>query len=191
MYTKAIRVLLKGYLPISLLPPSKLQEILGKVTKTIQIRNPNLDTVIKRLHLYYDMKLVTFGIEERNLIVQFLVLVQPYTQQQQILYQIEMVPVAVIDQNKLAHSHTHLQIDRPFIAQNSETYILLKHQELRMCKEIGYAFYYEELFVAKHQSKYSCKSAIYFNLSSDIIIDNCNFAYYFNKTDINLQNLMA
>ena len=28
MHEKAVRILLKGYLPISLLPPSKLQEIL-------------------------------------------------------------------------------------------------------------------------------------------------------------------
>ena len=50
----------------------KLQEILNKVKKAIQITNPDYDIVIKRLHLYYDMKLVMFGInEERNLIVLF------------------------------------------------------------------------------------------------------------------------
>ena len=81
MYASAIRVLLKGYLPISLLPPMKLQEILKEVKKAIQISNPDYHVVIKRLHLYYDMKVVIFGInEERNLIVQFPVFVQPYTQ---------------------------------------------------------------------------------------------------------------
>ena len=46
---------------------------------------------IKWLYLYYDMKLVTFGIDEdRNLTVQFPVFVQPYTQQQLILYQFKM-----------------------------------------------------------------------------------------------------
>ena len=64
MYAKVIRVLSKAYLPISLLPPSKLQEILDKVRKAIQITNPDCDTIIKRLHLYYDMTLVTFGIDE-------------------------------------------------------------------------------------------------------------------------------
>ena len=83
MYAKVIRVLLKGYLPISHLPPSKLQEILGKAIKVIHITNSEYDIFIKRLHLYYDMKLVTFGIdEERNLIFQFPVFVHPYTQQQ-------------------------------------------------------------------------------------------------------------
>ena len=82
--------------------------------------------VIKRLHLYHDMKFVTFGIDkDRNLIIQFPVFIQPYTQQPLILYQIETVPIPIIDQNKLAHSYTHLQIDRPYIALNSETYITI------------------------------------------------------------------
>ena len=54
------------------------------------------------------MKLVTFGIDkERNLIVQFPVFVQQYTQQLLILYQIETVTVPIIDQNKQANSYTH------------------------------------------------------------------------------------
>ena len=57
---KVIRILSKGYLPISLLPPSKLQEILGEVQKAIWTTNPDYDIVIKRLYLCYGMKLVTF-----------------------------------------------------------------------------------------------------------------------------------
>ena len=88
------------------------------------------------------MKLVTFGInEKRNLTVQFPVFVHPYTQQQLILYQIEMVPFPIIDLNKQAHSYTHLQIDRPYIVLNSETYISIRHQELRTWQNIGYEFY--------------------------------------------------
>ena len=89
MYVNVIRILSKGYLPISLLPPVKLWEILEEVKKAIQISNPDYEIFIKRLHLYYDMELVTFGInKERNLIVQFPVFIQPYTQQQLTLYQI-------------------------------------------------------------------------------------------------------
>ena len=67
---------------------------------------------------------------------------------------------------------------------NSETYISLRQQELRSCKKIGYEFYCKELFVVKHKSSYSCESAIYFNLTTDIIKNNCNFDFYFNKTDV-------
>ena len=39
MYANAIRILSKGYLPTSLLPPSKLNEILGEVKKALQVTN--------------------------------------------------------------------------------------------------------------------------------------------------------
>ena len=42
----------------------------------------------------------------------------------------------------------------------------------------------KNFFVVRHKSRYSCKSAIYFNLHKDIIKHNCNFKFYYNKTDI-------
>ena len=36
----------------------------------------------------------------------------------------------------------------------------------------------------KHKSKYSCKSAIYFDLGPEIIKESCKFDFYYNKTDI-------
>ena len=56
MYANVIRVLSEGYLPISFLSPTKLQEILNEFKKAIQISNPDYGKVIKRLHMYYDMK---------------------------------------------------------------------------------------------------------------------------------------
>ena len=51
-------------------------------------------------------------------------------------------------------------------------------------QKIGCEFYCEEPFIVKHKSSYSCESAIYFNLTTDIIENNCNFGFYFNKTDV-------
>ena len=90
----------KGYLPISLITPSKLRGILNDVKITIRKTNPDYDLVIDRLHLYYGIQLVTFGIDkDRNLIIQFPVFIQPYPQQPLSLYQTETVPVPIIDQN--------------------------------------------------------------------------------------------
>ena len=112
------------------------------------------------------MKLVTFGIDnQRNLIVQFPVFIQPYTQKRLIMYQIETIPVPTLDENEQAHSYTELKIEKPYIALNEETYITLCSQELKMCKRIGYKYYCEELFVIKSKTRYSCASAIYFNLN--------------------------
>ena len=42
----------------------------------------------------------------------------------------------------------------------------------------------QRTFAVKHKSSYSCESAIYFNLTVDIIKNNCDFDFYFNKTDV-------
>ena len=87
---------------------------------------PDYDIVIKRLHLYYDMKLVTFGIDQkRYLIIQFPVFVQPYTQQPLILYQLETIPVPIVDKNTKANSYTELRIKKTYIALNTETYKII------------------------------------------------------------------
>ena len=62
MYAKAIKILTKGYLLISLITPLWLQEILSTVKTAVRKTNPYYDLVMKRLYLYYNMKLVTFGI---------------------------------------------------------------------------------------------------------------------------------
>ena len=163
----------------------KLRGILNDVKTAVRKTNPDYDLVIDRLYLYYDMQLVTFGInKDKNLIVQFPVFIQPYTQQPLTLYQIETVPVLIIDENTQAQSYMQLQVNKPYIALNSETYISIRQQELRTCKKIGYEFYCEELFIVKHKSKYSCESVIYFSLNAEIIKENCKFKFYYNKTDI-------
>ena len=57
-------------------------------------------------------------------------------------------------------------------------------EELRTCKKIGYEYYCEELFVVKSKAKYSCATALYFQLGRQMIKENCIFDYYYNKTDV-------
>ena len=174
-YSKAIRILSKGYLPMYLVPPSKLESILKEVRKAITKSNKDYNLVLTRLYLYYDMKLVTFGIDKkRNFIIQFPVFVQPYTQERLIRYQIETVSVPILDQNEKVQSYTQLKIDKPYIALDAKTYITLRTQELHTCKEIGYEYYCKELFVVKSKTRYSCTSAIYFNLDPKIIRKTVN-----------------
>ena len=47
-YVSAIRVLAKGYLPTTLITPSKLQEILAEVNKSLQHTNPDCALVFRK-----------------------------------------------------------------------------------------------------------------------------------------------
>ena len=70
--------------------------------------NQDYELVLNRLYLYYDMKLVMLGIDsQKNLIIQFPVFVQPYTQTKLTLYQIETVIVPILDASNKIRSYTH------------------------------------------------------------------------------------
>ena len=150
------------------------------LTKT----NKDYDLVLDRLYLYYDIKLLMFGIDNQmNLIIQFPIFVQPYTQTKLTLYQIETVPMPILDANDKAQSYTQLKVEKPYIAVNDETYISLHPQELNTCKRIGFEHFCEELFLVKSKHKYSCVSTVYFNLEHEIK-QNCEFNFHFNKTNV-------
>ena len=53
------------------------------------------------------------------------------------MYQIETVPIPILDENEQAHSYAEPEIEKPYIALNEEMYIALHVQELKMCKKIG------------------------------------------------------
>ena len=78
-YVSAIRILAKGYLPNTLIKPDRLHEILTEVKSSLHITNPDYTLVLDRLHLYYDMELVSFSIDkDMNLVVQFPVFIPPH-----------------------------------------------------------------------------------------------------------------
>ena len=183
-YLKAIRILSKGYLPITLITPSKLEAILKQVLIPIAKTNQDYELVLNRLYLYNDMKLVTFIIyNQKNLIIQFPVFVQPYMQTKLTLYQIDTVPVPILDASNKIQSYTQLKIEKPYIALNDETYISICSQELNTCKRVGYEYFCEELFVVKSKHKYSCTSSVYFDSNHDIK-ENCDFYYYHKRSDV-------
>ena len=96
------------------MPPSQLNGMVIQVEKGFVNTKPKYDLVIKRLHLYY-MKLVTFGTDDNSdLIVQFQVFVQPYSQSPLIIYQMETVQVPIIDQNTYVYLYTEIQIPKPY-----------------------------------------------------------------------------
>ena len=118
-YVSAIRILTKCYLPTTLITLSKLQGILAEVKKSLQHTNPDYTLLLERLHLYYDMQLVAFGIDkDMSLVIQFPVFIQPYIMKPLVLYQLETVPVPILDTNTEAQSYTHLHVNKPYLALN-------------------------------------------------------------------------
>ena len=149
------------------------------------IKNKNPDYVLALPHItdYYDMRLVTFGLDDQGkLVICFPIFIKEYQKEPMTLYQIETVKVPITDTNTEADSYTETAITKPYLASNKEYYIQLVLPELVMCKKIRGTFYCEELFLVKHKTKLSCESAIFYNLTRDDTLENCKFNYYYNTT---------
>ena len=183
IFLSAAETLSKGYLPASLFPPSVLCNITSSALKMVQKKNPDYVLTIKHVTEYYDMKMVTFGVNDGvELVVAFPVFVQDHTRESMTLYELETVKVPITDTNLAANSYTEVQTSKPYIAFNNDYYIQLRIPELHMCKQIWHTYYCEELFLVKHKSKHSCESAIYYNLTQEVISKYCTFKYFYNTT---------
>ena len=75
-------------------------------------------------------------------------------------------------------------MNKPYIATNNDYYIQLEIEELFMCKQIKHIYFCEELFLVKHKTKHSCESALFYNLESAFVKQNCQFKYFYNTTVI-------
>ena len=180
---RSIAILSKGYLPPQLFPPTALSALSQQAITMKKQQHPDYVLALPHITDYYDMRLVTFALDEAGrLVIAFPIFVKDYKKKAMTLYQIETVKVPIVNQNEKAHSYSEMPISKPYITSNKAYYIQLVLPELVMCKNIRHTYYCEELFLVKHKTKHSCESAIFYNLPREIILQNCDFKYYYNIT---------
>ena len=180
---RSIAILSKGYLPPQLFPPTTLVEISQKAITMIKTKNPDYVLALPHITDYYDMRLVTFGLDDQErLVVCFPIFIKDFKKEPMTLYQLETVKVPINDRNLKADSYTEVTVTKPYLASNRDYYIQLVLPELVMCKKIRRTHYCEELFLVKHKTKHSCESAIFYNSTRDTILQNCEFKYFYNTT---------
>ena len=183
-FLDGIAIVTQGRLPRALISDNQLREILGKVNTMVKRNYPDYVLAAKHISHYRDMKMVTFAVDQQalSLIVTFPAFIKNYKQPPLSLYEVETVPVPIIDKNVKANSYSQVRIEKSYIAAGADYYVQLRISELLMCKSIRHKYYCEELFVIKHKSRHSCVSAIFYNLSPATITKNCKFDYYYNTT---------
>ena len=94
---RSIATLSKGYLPPQLFSPTDLVKISKAALQMVQKRHPDYVLAIPQTSSYYDMRLVTFGIDELDrLVVCFPIFVKDFSRESMTLYQIETVPVPIV-----------------------------------------------------------------------------------------------
>ena len=129
-YAQVIRILAKGYLSISLITPLKLQEIFASVNEMLSKTNPDYNSHKKiTFILWYEISNFRHKQEKNfnNSVSNICTTI--HTATINFISTLKTVPLPVIDKNIKADTYTQLQITKPYIALNSETYINTRQQE--------------------------------------------------------------
>ena len=93
-----------------------------------------------------------------------------------------MVKVPIPNKNTEADSYSEVKYGKTYLVINEDYYIQLRIQKLQICKQIRHTYYCEEHFLIKHKTKHSCESAIFYNLTADVVYSVCQFDYFYNTT---------
>ena len=183
-FLDGIAIVTQGRLPRSLISDNQLREILDKMDAMVKRNYPDYVLAATHISHYRDMKMVTFTVDQQthSLIVTFPAFIKNYKQPPLSLYEVETVPVPIVDKNIKSNSYSQVRIEKSYIAAGTDYYIQLRISELLMCKSIRHIYYCKELFVIKHKSRHHCVSAIFYNLGPTTITKNCKFDYYYNTT---------
>ena len=76
---RSIAILSKGYLPPQLFPPTTLVKISQKAIAMIKNKNPDYVFALPHITDYYDMRLVTFGLDDQGkLVICFPIFIKEY-----------------------------------------------------------------------------------------------------------------
>ena len=158
-FLDGIAIVTQGRLPRALTSNNQLREILGKVDAMVKRNYPDYVLAATHISHYRDMKMVTFAVDQQthSLIVTFPSFIKNYKQPPLSLYEVETVPVPIIDKNVKANSYSQVRIVKSYIAVGTDYYIQLRISELLMCKSIRHIYYCEELFVIKYKNKQLCE----------------------------------
>ena len=108
---RSIAILSKGYLPPQLFSPTDIVRISQAALDMVKQGHPDYVLAIPQASSYYNMRLVTFGIDEDDrLVVCFPIFVKDFSRKSMTLYQIETVPVPIVDTNLEANSYSQANI---------------------------------------------------------------------------------
>ena len=137
-FLDGIAVVTQGRLPRALISDNQLREILGKVDAMVKRNYPDYVLAVTHISHYRDIKMVTFAVDKQtySLIVTFPAFIKSYKQPPLSLYEVETVPVPILDKDVKANNYSQVRIEKSYIAAGTDYYIQLRISELLMCQSM-------------------------------------------------------
>ena len=177
-FLTGLDTLAEGILSFNILDPTKLYQYLRTIEKNV-LDSSNFDLAFQHTYQYYAEPLISFTNSPDELILQIPILIKRKTQVPMSLFSINTAPVPMDDATYQGknNEYTWINVNHPYLATTSKTYIPLTEQQLRLCTKLGPTYYCENAHLIRDRSDHTCASAIFYDAGSDAIVKTCEPKY--------------
>ena len=170
VYLAGLQTLIEGYLPISLVTPEQVSNILGHVEYELMRTHPEFEVAVSDVEYYYKQN-CELVVVKNNFIVTLLVPLATSASTFQ-LYKTHAikVPVSVTGGEKLSYSYTKITDVAEYFAISDDGYFYLELNSFELSHCLGHDNYRVcyPFMVQVDRSKMSCTSALYDDRPDDV-----------------------
>ena len=172
-WVESVKVLLQGRLPLGLVPPDRLEGVIGDIKGYLEDDYPNFRLSRRNIIDYYEARDLVFSQTDNHIYVSINIPLTA-TESQFFLYGVHAFPVPV---NDSSHNTTIISGHYPFlgISKDGQFYVQLDTSFYFSCKG-DLIKHCPQVRSLRHKSVPSCTSALYFD-DPDRILEYCDIDY--------------
>ena len=172
-----------GRLCYEILDPIQLLRYLRTIEKDLTDSHSDYTLAFQHTYQYYAEPMVSFSNSLDFLIIQVPIFLRYKFQLLMLTFSINMVPIPYDTETYLGQckQFTEIKLRTGYFVVSDSQYIELTEEQLQMCWKLRGVYYCEQAYLMISKEIKSCEAAIYFKMSEEVKIANCNFCYMQNK----------
>jgi hypothetical protein len=179
----SIQTLIRGYLPVQLVPAEQLEKALAAIGLQLRLHYPQFRLATESVASFYDRAGVIFAFNQENIVITVEIPLIAHRSSKFKTFQVKSIPVTINPggepTGEFARSATQLVTKYKYFAISYDTaaYLQLTQDKYSGCLDQSSRIFCEELFPLVDYAVPSCLKALYMD-DTDIIIELCDFKYY-------------
>ena len=168
-----------GRLCYEILDPIQLSKYLRTIQKDLTDSHSDYTLVFEHTYQYYAKPMISFSNSSDFLIIQVPIFLRYKFQLPMSLFSTDVVPIPYDTETYLGQhkQFTEIKLRTGYFAVSNSQYIELTEEQLRMCWKLRGVYYCEQVYLMISKEIKLCEVAIYFEMSEEVKIANCDFRY--------------
>ena len=159
--------------------PIQLSRYLRTIAKDLTDSHSDYTLAFQHTYQYYAKPMVSFSNSPNFLIVQVSIFLRYKFQLPMSLFSMDVVLIPYDTETYFGQckQYTEIKLRTGYFVVSDSQYIELTEEQLRMCWKLRGVYYCEQAYLMISKEIKLCEAAIYFKMSEEVKIANCDFHY--------------